>query len=222
MSCSNRPFRAFALLAACALAPGAFAGPPLICEPFATDSGAPLLPWGEGSRWHQPDSSYDRATLVADTLELLSPDAPILARMENMRRAAIYADGDPALAAALLEAVVERTESRPDDARAEALEWFDAAYLVETYRQLDLVHEHRMLPRRREAASLVPAELAALDGYALVQKAAALAPELLAELEFASGLMSPESSTTKHLSAAAALAGPGSLLAQNLAQHGVR
>ena len=52
--------------------------------------------------------------------------------MENMRRATIYAEGNPAVAAELLWAVVERTETKPVDARAEALEWFDVGYLVES------------------------------------------------------------------------------------------
>ena len=127
---------AAALAAGLGVASFAAAGPPLICHPFTTGSDAPLLPWAEGNRWHSPDPAYDRGNLVADTLSLLSTDAPILVRMENMRRAAIYADENPSMAAELLSAVVERTRSKPDDARAEALEWFDAGYLVETYRRL--------------------------------------------------------------------------------------
>ena len=222
MPSPNRRFRLPAILAALAFAPAALAGPPLICHPFATEAGTPLLPWADGNRWYLPEPSYDRASLVADTLELLTADAPILTRMENMRRAAIYADGDPALAAALLEAVVERTKSKPDDARTEAVEWFDAGYLVETYRQLDLVHRHGMLPSHRHSASLVPDQLEHLDGYSLVQQAAALAPETRAELEFASALMSREPLTTAHLRSAASRAAAGSLLAQNLAGYDVR
>ena len=52
---------------------------------------------------------YDVAGLLADTIALLSPDAPVLTRMENMRRATIYADRDPAIAGALLGAVLART-----------------------------------------------------------------------------------------------------------------
>lgn len=193
---NRRSLRLAAVLAAgLGLASIASAGPPLICHPFTTGSGAPLLPWAEGTKsWHLPDSGYDRANLVADTLRLLSADAPILDRMENMRRATIYADENPAVAAELLRAVVERTETKPATAHAEALEWFDAGYLVETYRQLGLIYEHKMLPSQSRWTSLVPAELAELDGYALVQKAIALAPESQAELNFASALMSREPS----------------------------
>src|SRR5262245_23476440 len=103
MFSTSRSLRLAAVLAAgLGLAAVAFAGPPLICHPFTTGLGAPLLPWAEGTNnWHLPDRGYDRANLVADTLRLLSADAPILDRMENMRRAAIYADERPAMAAEL-------------------------------------------------------------------------------------------------------------------------
>src|SRR5262245_58473007 len=75
----------------------AWAGPPLICHPFDAGSSV-LLPWGSGSGWSSADTSYDVQRVVADTLRLLSPNAPILARMENMRRATIYAGKDPKVA----------------------------------------------------------------------------------------------------------------------------
>lgn len=214
----NRSFRlAAALAAGLSLASAASAGPPLICHPFITGAEAPLLPWAEGRSWRLPDPGYDVARLVDDTLALLSADAPIVARMENMRRATIYADAHPRAAAALLRAVVGRTETAPADARAAALEWFDAGYLVETYRQLGTVYEHGMLPGKGRGVSLVPAELATLDGYALVEKALALAPETAAEFEFAASLMTRQPLTAAHRARAAAAAVPGSLVAQNLA-----
>jgi len=224
MFSNDRSFRLTAVLAVgLGLASIASAGPPLICHPFTTGNGAPLLPWAEGTNnWHLPDPSYDRANLVADTLRLLSADTPILDRMENMRRATIYADENPAMAAELLRAVVERTETKPAAAHAEALEWFDAGYLVETYRQLGLIYQHEMRPSHSRWTSLVPEELSELDGYALLQKAAALAPDLQAELEFASALMSREPLTATHLRRAAADVEPGSLLARNLAHYDVR
>ena len=219
----NRSFRVAAVLAlGLGFASAASAGPPLICHPFTTDADAPLLPWAEGREWHQPDPAYDRAGLVADTLSLLSPDAPILDRMENMRRATVYADENPRMAAELLRAVVERTKTKPADARAEALAWFDAGYLLETYRQLGLIYQHEMRPAHSRWTSLVPEELAELDGYALVQKAVALAPESHAELDFASALMSREPLTATHMRRAASSASDGSLLAQNLEHYDVR
>ena len=219
----NSSFRAAAVLAlGLGFAFAASAGPPLICHPFTTGADAPLLPWADGHQWHQPAPAYDRASLVADTLSLLSPDAPILDRMENMRRATIYADENPRMAAELLRAVVERTKTKPADARTEALAWFDAGYLVETYRQLGLIYQHEMRPAHSRWTSLVPEELAELDGYALVQKAVALAPTSQAELDFASALMSREPLTATHLRRAASSAADGSLLALNLEHYDVR
>lgn len=221
MPSPNRPLQALLLVAAFAFAPAALAGPPLICHPFSTGAGAPLLPWAEGTEWQLPDPAYDRTGLVADTLRLLSADAPILARMENMRRAAIYADDNPPLAAALLEALVERTKASAG-ARAEALAWFDAGYLVETYRQLALIYRHEMRPSHGRWSSLVPHELESLDGYALLEKAIALAPEARAELEFAAALMSSEPMTTAHLRNAASRAAERSVLAKNLLHYELR
>ena len=75
--------------------------------------------------------------------------------------------------------------------------------------------------QHHRAHRLVPDDLAELDGYALVQKAAALSPESQAELEFVSALMSREPLTATHLRRAASSAAAGSLLAQNLAHYGV-
>lgn len=68
----------------------------------------------------------------------------------------------------------------------------------------------------------MPAELENVDGDALLQKAAALAPESRAEIELASASMSREPLATKHLESAASLAADGSLLAENLAKRGAR
>lgn len=223
MLATDRSFRiAAALAASLALVNMASAGPPLICHPFTTGTEAPVLPWAEGNQWHLPHPSYDRANLVVDTLRLLSTDAPILVRMENMRRAAIYAGESPSIGAALLQAVVERTTTKPADARTAALEWFDAGYLVETYRQLGLIYQHEMRPPHGRWTSLVPEPLQELDGYVLVQKAAALAPEFASELDFASALMTRQPLTATHLGRAAAGAAAGTLLAQNLAEFDVQ
>lgn len=187
MSASHRtPRIAAALAIGLTFALPVLAGPPLICHPFVTGT-APVLPWTPGRDWNSPDPSYDVTTLTADMLALLSREAPVLARMENLRRATIYAAKDPRVGAELLNAVLARTEAPA----ATALAWFDAGYLVETYRQYNLVHEHRMLPTPNGYEPLLAGSAAALDGYALVQKAAELAPELRAEIEFAASLMTP-------------------------------
>ena len=214
--------RALVTLAAIvAFTPAALAGPPLICHPFVTDEATPSLPWVASRDWYSPEPGYDVAALPADTLKLLSPDAPVLARMENMRRATIYADRDLAIAGGLLGAVLARTKTAPTDPRAAALAWFDAGYLVETYRQLDLIYKHEMRRINGRATSMVPAEAAALDGYVLVQKALAMTPVGKAEIEFAASLMTTNPVAAAHRERAAANAVSGSLLAQNLAVFGV-
>src|SRR5262245_1140229 len=80
----------------------ALAGPPLICHPFVTESGS-LITWGTGSGWNTPHPSYEVTKLVADTTAALTPDAPVLTRMENLRRATIYAMRDPIVAEQLLK-----------------------------------------------------------------------------------------------------------------------
>ena len=108
-----------------AFAAMAEAGPPLVCHQFDAGNAA-LLPWASsGQGWNTPDRSYDVRNLAADTLELLSPDAPILARMENMRRAAIYAGQDERVAADLLTAVLARAQADAGRGR-DPLAWFDA------------------------------------------------------------------------------------------------
>ena len=216
---TRRTHKLIALFAAgLAFSQAVFAGPPLICQPFIADS-EPLLPWAPGRDWHSPDRGYDIRGLSTETLALLSADAPVLARMENMRRATIYASQSPAVAADLLQAVLERTKAQaPSD--VPALAWFDTGYLVETYRQYELVGRHGMLPSGAQSAPMLPGKLATLDGYALVQKAIALAPESRAELEFASSLMTRDSTlAAAHRERATAAAEHDSLLARNLARH---
>jgi hypothetical protein len=198
------------LLAAAAVAE---AGPPLICHPF--DAGtASLLPWGQGQGWNTPDRSYDVKKLTTDTLRLLSADAPILARMENIRRATIYAAQDRAVAAALMGAVLARTEA-PGGSR-DPLAWFDAGYLVESYRQASHIYKWDMLTRSDRAQWTLRAEPAGVDGYALVVKAIALAG-VSPEMEFAASLMKDGTKAAEHRRRAVAGARAGSLLAKNLA-----
>jgi hypothetical protein len=214
-----RATKILVLLAAVAgFAPAALAGPPLICHPFVTDAASPMLPWvGTGSlNWYSMHPDYDVKRLTSDTLKVLSPDAPILARMENMRRAAIYAEQDIAVAEALLAAVLARADEAPKDPRAAALAWFDAGYLLETYRQLDVIYQHEMRPRNGRVATIVPVQAAGIDAYALVQKAAVLAPDLDGDIAFAASLMVSGPVAAEHRRRAAAAAVDGSLLARNL------
>src|SRR3954454_10689497 len=136
----NRSIAAVAAFLVVSAAMPALAGPPLICHPFETRGGT-LLPWdgnGAGANWNAPLASYDTARLTADVVELLDTDAPVLTRMENLRRATIYAQKDPVLARQLLDAVLSRT-SGPQA-------WFDAGYLIETYKQAVPIRSNRDQP----------------------------------------------------------------------------
>jgi hypothetical protein len=206
----------FALVGVAALAE---AGPPLICHRF--DAGnATLLPWASSTaatNWNAPDPSYDITKLTADTLRLLSPDAPILARMENMRRATIYAGRDERVAAELLAAVMARAQGDAGKGR-DALAWFDAGYLVESYRQASHIYKWDMLEGRAKAEWKMRSEPAGVDGYALVRKALHVGGSN-PEMEYAASLMKAGTVSDEHRRRAVAGAPAGSLLARNLANH---
>ena len=186
----------------------ALAGPPLICFPFQVESGR-LIAWGTGSGWNTPDRSYDIKKLVADTNALLTPEAPVLTRMENMRRATIYAMRDPAIAEELLKTVMSRALATTSDSRA----WFDAGYLIESYKQAGHLRENRK-PELRAWAGVD--ETLRIDGYNWVKKAMAMTAPT-AEFEFAASLMTQGSVASAHRAKALAAAGKGSVLARNLA-----
>lgn len=113
------------------------AGPPLLCHPVDT-GGAASLPWGSGPGWNTPQPDYDRRRLVDDTLALLTPSAPIRARMETLRRATVYVMRDPDRARELLGRLEERVrDGRPGEGGTLAL--FDAGYLIETYKQARVI-----------------------------------------------------------------------------------
>ena len=195
------------------LAAVAEAGPPLICHAF--DAGnAPLLPWGQGQGWNTPASGYDVHKLTADTLRLLSPDAPVLARMENLRRATIYAAGNRQVAAELLAALIGRADSGPGS--RDPLAQFDAGYLVESYRQATHIYKWDMLTSAERSKWTLRSEPKNADGYALVTKAIAMAGTS-PEMEFAASLMKDGTVATEHRRKAMAGAKAGSLLAKNLA-----
>ena len=192
------------------------AGPPLICHSF--DAGkAQLLPWSRGEGWNTPDRSYDVERLTADTVRLLSPDAPVLARMENLRRATIYAAQDKRVAAELLAAVLGRALTAAAKDSREPLAWFDAGYLIESYRQASHVYKWDMLSSAQRASWNHRGEPEGADGYIFVRKALQLAGAN-PEMEFAASLMKEGPVSAEHRQRAAAGATAGSLLAKNLAK----
>jgi hypothetical protein len=187
--------RALALTLLLALPAISEAGPPLICHPFQTD-GTQLLPWGDGPGWNNPSRRYDVQQLTTDILRLLSTESAVLTRMENLRRATIYASQDAKVADQLLAAVIARSQTATPSPRA----LFDAGYLVESFKQ---------------ATHMFRGPVPNIDGYALVTRAIALAPN--AEMEFAASLMTTGETAKAHRSRAQAGAPTGSLLARNIA-----
>ena len=198
------------------LAPASLhAGPPLICHPYEIGAAQSLPGTTDGSHWLGLDRNYDRKNLVRDTLALLTPEMPILVRMETLRRAALYTtnelknwktDGsgytaeDRALAFGLLEKLRERTNEK---GATRTLALFDAGFFAETLRQ----------------TSMDPG----VDGYPLLAQAAAARPND-PEIQFALALVSAApkrgpGEPTDHLARARAGAKTNALLAANLATH---
>ena len=148
------------LVVAALVATPALAGPPLVCFPFDIGSST-SLPWNGSNGWEGSRADYDVARLTPDTIALLTPTTPVIVRMETLRRAAIYATRDSAVARTLLDTMLARvkTASRGGSTAEAALAKFDAGYLIETYRQ---------------TAYETPANgamVASLDGYAMVREA---------------------------------------------------
>jgi hypothetical protein len=188
------------------------AGPPLICHPFETGA-APLLPWSTGTGWNTPDRSYDVQRLASDTLRLLTPEAPVLARMENLRRATIYASRDRRVAAELLAAVLGRALGAAAEGGRDPLAWFDAGYLIESYRQAEPVFHRDALSSVERASAAGPG---GLSGYRLVVKAMERAGSS-PEMEYAASLMEGPASA-EHRRRATSGAKAGSPLARNLSR----
>jgi hypothetical protein len=209
----NRNRSLIALGLVVSLAAVAEAGPPLICHPFDAGS-AQLLPWSQGQGWNTPDKSYDVQKLTADTMRLLTADAPVLARMENLRRATIYAASDRKVAAELMSAVLGRAQSA--EGARDPLAQFDAGYLVETYRQATHIYKWDMLSTADRSKWALRSEPSGIDGYALVTKAISMSGTN-PEMEFAASLMKDGSISAEHRRKAMAGAKSGSLLAKNLA-----
>ena len=202
-----------ALAAALLIAPAANAGPPLLCHPFTTDN-APSLRWTGERSWRANDPRYDVRRLTADTVALLGPDTPAIARMETLRRATIYAATSPQAANDLLNAVLARTKTPAGDSHAAALVEFDAGYLIESYRQQSEIEKVDMLAAFARSSGV---RLSTLYGYALVEKAIAMQPRDVAAMEFAASLMTADKAAIKqHRAKAAAGAVAGSALSANV------
>lgn len=197
-----------------ALATSLVAGPPTVCHPVQTPAKANLIPVGENLA---PDSSYDRERLIADTLKILTPDQDVLVRMEALRRATLYVNTDDQLAFHLWAALQARVLKSEAAGTSDAMAWFDAGYLAQTYAQIGVF---------RGLGDTFP------SGYEWVLKSRALVKDEAqgAKVDFALALMTsylkvpgkkwgPHRDHEDHLRAAVSHTEAGTLLARNLEYH---
>ena len=180
----------------------ALAGPPLVCFPYDIGT-ARSLPWdAQGHAWKGMRTDYRVSQLTGDTLALLTPTTPVIVRMETLRRAALYATRDPAIAQSLLATLLNRAKAKG----ADPLAALDAGYLVETYKQTAV-----MSPA---TAALVDG----IDGYALASRSLASHDPAM---EFAAAMMTADGhrgAWAEHVRFARSGAQADQLLARNIAQ----
>ena len=192
------------------------AGPPLICHSIEIGQ-AKSLPWISHNWNLSGGENYDTKNLVKDTLEILTPDTPVLVRMETLRRATLYARKDPVAAKELLARLHARATAAESAGKPDALAWFDAGYLAETYKQWI----GRNLPHMTDGMRMDANPASGVDGYALVKKALSLRGND-PQMEFAAALITvsgPQEAHRQHAQKAIAGAKTDALLAQNLATH---
>jgi hypothetical protein len=177
------------------------------------------LPW-ISHNWNLIGSEiYDTKNLVQDTLDILGPNAPVLVRMETLRRATLYARKDPVAAKELLAKLHARATAAESSGHPDALAWFDVGYLAEAYKQWIGQSWMRVSKDEQNPA-------AGVDGYAFVKKALALRglsqDRNDAQMEFAAALITlsgPRDAHREHVQKAVAGAKSDPLLAQNLASR---
>ena len=154
-----------------AAATALYAGPPLVCERISIGD-AKSLPWKDVNGWNGADASYPVvASLVSDTLGLLTPNAPLPVRMETLRRAAIYAAKSPATGTQLTTQLLARVADWEAAGKPAANAWFDAGYFVETLRQTAFIYRYDMLSPAEKANWHARGEGASLDGKPWLEKA---------------------------------------------------
>src|SRR3984893_4439724 len=161
------------------------AGPTLICHPIEIGQ-AKSLPWVD-LNYQKGSGGYDLKNLTDDTLAILGSNAPVLVRMETLRRATLYARQDPHVAKELLTRLHARATNSDASGHSEALAWFDIGYLAEAYKQW--IGKGEPNPASR------------VDGYAWVKKAIGLRGQD-PEMEFAAALITitgPESDHRDHV-----------------------
>src|SRR5262245_5571488 len=206
LTSSSSRFATGILLALFALVTSAFAGPPLICHRLDIGD-AKSLPWNATAWDLAGNENYDTKNLVHDTLAILDGGAPVIVRMETLRRATLYARKDPQAARELLTKLYQRATAGGAAERTDALAWFDAGYQAAAY--------HQGLHKEQNPA-------AGIDAYSLVAKALALGGQKDPQMEFAAALITlegPQQAHQEHAQKAIAGAKSDPLLARNLANR---
>ncbi len=215
---NTNPLRTLVLIALSLCAFAAIAGPPLLCNPFDT-AGAPSLAWG-GPRWNQARADYDLRTLSANTEALLTAKTPVIARMETLRRAAIYASRDAAVATQLLSRLDARI-TRATTTSVQSLALFDSGYFTETLEEVVRLQGYDMPGVGKADTDGLRALLAKRDGDAQVDAAITLRPNDPA-MRFAAALIASadqrKTAYATHAAFARAAAAKDPLLARNLQQ----
>jgi hypothetical protein len=216
------------LITALSLPQTSLAGPPLICHPIEIGD-ARSLPWESAAEWRAVKRDYDLNRLVEDTLALLTPETPVLVRMETLRRATVYAvwaqrDHEVGLtvknskvAEELLSRLMARVRASVRPNQPPTLELFDAGYLNACYEQAGY-NSARKSGNALDGYTMVKKSL---DGYTMVRKASGMSGQNV-EMEFAAALISKDPKRPayrEHLQRAVAGAKEGTLLARNLVKH---
>lgn len=199
-------------------APIAFAGPPLLCHPFDIGN-AHTLAWG-GPGWNQPRSDYDLTRLSSETEALLTPQMPVIVRMETLRRAAIYASHNGAVARDLNTRLAARAD-KASTPTTKALALFDAGYFTETLQEIVRLQGYEMPGVGKVNTAALRAIVAAGDGSVRIDQALALRPNDAA-MRFAAALVASadqrKADAATHKRIARLGAGNDRLLARNLSQ----
>jgi len=203
-----RTFQTFVLSSA--LCAGLFltwAGPPLICRPYEIGNAA-SLPWihsgeaGWKAGWDNADPNYDTRHLASDTVKILDSGAPIVVRMETLRRAVIYGSRNHDAATELLNVL----RARADAPHASAAAYLDYGYAVETMKQMLWVYKQDLTN--------------GVDGHALVERAVAMEPGS-PEMHFAAAMVAQNQRLPGYgdHAAKALAASSDALLATNAQSH---
>lgn len=147
------------------------AGPPIICERVEIGT-AKSLPWQQNANgWNGALPSYKLAALADETLAILTPSAPLALRMETIRRAAIYAAKDEAVAAQLTSRLLARVADAEAKSKADFNAWFDAGYYAEALRQIAFVYRYDMLSAAEREQWRLRGDARVLDGRPWLEQA---------------------------------------------------